>query len=154
MNTAHLTGTSPLLRLHDKNTKLNFLIDTGAALRALPAGQSDCFKNGDVTLRAANNSIINTYGSRQLIFDFELPRPLTWKFLVADVSQPIICADFLLQHKLLVDLDRRRLIDTRNGTHVKAESSPCPTPHLNFLSVPPSTGDPFTRLLDDQPLHQ
>ena len=117
----------------------------------LPAGRSDRFKKGDVTLRAANNSIINTYGSRQLILDFGLPRRLTWKFLVADVSQPIIGADFLLQHKLLVDLDRRRLIDTRNGTRVEAESSPCPTPHLNFLSVPPSTGDLFTRLLDDFP---
>ena len=151
MNAAHATGTSPLLRLNDKNTKLNFLIDTGAALSVLPAGRSDRFKKGDVTLRAANNSIINTYGSRQLILDFGLPRPLTWKFLVADVSQPIIGADFLLQHKLLVDLDRRRLIDTRNGTRVEAESSPCPTPDLNFLSVPPPTGDPFTRLLDDFP---
>ena len=123
----------------------------GAALSVLPAGRSDRFKKGDVTLRAANNSIINTYGSRQLILDFGLPRPLTWKYLVADVSQPIIGADFLLQHKLLVDLERRRLIDTRNGTRVEAESSPCPTPHLNFLSVPPSTSDPFTRLLDDFP---
>jgi len=67
------------------------------------------------------------------------------------VSQPIIGADFLLQHKLLVDLDRRRLIDTWNGTCVEAESSPGPTPHPNFLSVPPSTGDPFTRRLDDFP---
>ena len=152
MNTAHVTGTSPLLQLYDKNTKLNFLIDTGAALSVLPAGRSDRFKKGDIILQAANNSIINTYGSQQLILDFGLPRPLTWRFLVADVSQPIISADFLLQHKLLVDLDRRRLIDTRNGTRVEAESSPCPTPHLNLLSVPPSTSDPFTRLLDEFPL--
>ena len=54
----------------------------------------------------------------------------------SDVSQPIIGADFLLQHKLLVDLDSQRLIDTRNGARVEAESSPDPTPHLNFLSVP------------------
>ena len=145
---AHATGPSPLLRLYDKNTKLKFLIDTGVALSVLPAERSDRFKKSDVTLRAANNSIINTYGSRQLILDFGLPRSLTWRFLVADVTQPIIGADFLLQHKLLVDLDRRRLFDTRNGTRVEAESSPCPTPHLNFLSMPPSPGDPFTRLLD------
>ena len=63
MNAAHATGTSPLLRLNDKNTTLTFLIDTGAALSVLPAGRSDRFKKGDVTLRAANNSIINTYGS-------------------------------------------------------------------------------------------
>ena len=51
----------------------------------------------------------------------------------------------------MVDLDRRRLIDTRNGTRVEAEFLPRPTPHLNFLSMPPSPGDPFTRLLDDFP---
>ena len=96
------------------NTKLNFLIDTGAALSVLPAGRSDRFKKGNATLRAANDSIINNYGSRQLILDFGLPRPLTWRFLAADVAQPIIGADLLLQHKLLVDLDSRRLIDTRN----------------------------------------
>lgn len=133
MNAAHATGPSPLLRLYDKNTKLNLLIDTGAALRVLPAGRSDRLKKGDVTLRAANNSIINTCGSRQLIFDFGLLRPLTWRFLLADVTQPIIGAYFLFQHKLLVELDRRRLIDTRNGTRVEAESSPWPTPHLNFF---------------------
>lgn len=119
MNAAHATGPSPLLRLYDMNTKLNFLIDTEAALSVLPAGQSDSvsdrFKKGDVTLRAANNSIINTNGSRQLILNFGLPGPLTWRFLVADVTQPIINADFLLQHKLLVDLDRRRLIDACRG---------------------------------------
>lgn len=119
MNAAHATGPSPFLRLYDKNTKLNFLIDTEAALSVLPAGQSDSvsdrFKKGDVTLRAANNSIINTNGSRQLILNFGLPRPLTWQFLVADVTQPIINANFLLQHKLLVDLDRRRLIDACRG---------------------------------------
>ena len=151
MNAAHATGTSPLLRLHDRNSKLNFLIDTGAAISVFPAGRSDRFKKGDVTLRAANNSIINTYGSRQLILDFGLPRRLTWRFLVADVTQPIIGADFLLQHKLLVDLDRQRLIDTRNGTRVEAEPSHCPTPHHNFLSTLPSTGNPFKRLLADFP---
>ena len=100
-------------------------------------------------MRAANNSIINTFGFQQLILDFGLSCPLTWQLLVADMTQPIIGADFLVQHKLLVDLDRGRLIDNRNGTHVEAESSSCPTPHLNFLSMSPSPGDPFTQLLDD-----
>lgn len=65
------------------------------------------------------------------------------------MTRLIIDADFPLQHKLLVDLDRRRLIDTRNGTRVQAESTLFPTPQLHFLPIPPSAGDPFTRLLDD-----
>ena len=93
----------------------------------------------------------NIYGSRHLILDFGLPRPLTWRFLVTGVIQLIIGADFLLQHKLLVGLDRRRLIETRNGAGVQAESLLCPTPHLNFPPIPPFSGDPFTRLLHDFP---
>ena len=51
-----------------------FLIDKGAAPSLFPAGQSDRFKKGDVTLGVANISIINTrYGSRQLILDSGLP---------------------------------------------------------------------------------
>lgn len=94
MNAAHVSGTSPLLRLYDKNTKLNFLIDMGAAISVFPAGRSDHFKKGDVTLRAANNSIINTYGSRQLSLDFGLPCPLTWRFLVADVLNLLLALIF------------------------------------------------------------
>ena len=48
------------------------------------------------TLRAANNSFIDTYGFKQLVLHFEVTSPLTWKFQVADVNQPIIGAAFLL----------------------------------------------------------
>ena len=151
VNAAQATGKSCLLRLFDKNTKQNFLIDTGAEISVFPAGRSDRLHKTDVTLRAANNSIISTYGFRRFTLDFGLPRPLTRRFLVVDVTQPIIGADFLLQHKLLVDLDQRRLIDTRNGTRVEADPSPCSTPRLNFISTSPPTGDPFKRLLEDFP---
>ena len=67
------------------------------------------------------------------------------------MTQLIIGADFLLQHKLLVDLDRRRLIETRNRTGVQAESLLFPTPHLNFPPIPPFSGDPLTPLLHDFP---
>ena len=120
VNAAHTTGSSQLLRVFDKNSKLHFLIDTGAEISVFPAGRADRFHKSDVTLRAANNSTINTYGFRQLTLDFGLPRPLTWKFVVADLNQSIVDADFLLRHKLLVDLEKRRLLDTRNGTRVEA----------------------------------
>ena len=147
MNVAHSTGTSRLLRLLDKNSKQQFLIDTGAEVSVFPAGRSDRWIKGDVTLRAANNSFINTYGYKQFTLNFGLPRPLTWRFLVADVTQPIIGADFLLQHKLLVDLDQKRLIDTMNGTRIIAEPSTNQSPCLNNISTPPSSADPFTHLL-------
>ena len=102
---AQANGTSPLSRCHDKNTKLLFFIYTGAALGVSPAGRSARFKKGDVTLPAARDSFIN-----RLLFSTVSPRfwastPLTWQFLVAEVTQPIIGADFLLKLKLFVDLD-------------------------------------------------
>ena len=38
-------------------------------------------------------------------------RTYTWQFVNADVPRPILCADFLQAHTLLVDLHNRRLID-------------------------------------------
>ncbi|KOX80085.1 hypothetical protein WN51_08989 [Melipona quadrifasciata] len=46
-----------------------------------------------------------------LTLDLGLRRPYTWKFTVAQVQQPIIDADFLQYHGLLVDLRNRRIID-------------------------------------------
>ena len=151
MNAAHTTGSSQLLRVFDKNSKLHFLIDTGAEISVFPAGRADRFHKSDFTLRAANYSTINTYGFRQLTLDFGLPRPLTWKFVVADVNQPIVGADFLLRHKLLVDLEQRRLLDTRNGTRIEADSSPGLTPRINSVAASPSIDEPFKQLLDDFP---
>ena len=145
MNAAHTT-----LKLLDKNSKRFFLVDTGAELSVFPPCRADRLNKSNVTLRAANNSFINTYGLKQLVLDFGLPRPLTWKFQVADVTQPIIGADFLPQHKLLVDLDQKRLIDTRNGTRITAESSPDSTPSIHLISAHPPKG-PFTRLLEEFP---
>ena len=149
MNAAHTTGRSSLLKLLDKNSKRYFLVDTGAEISVYPAGRADRLNKSNVTLRAANNSFINTYGFKQFVLDFGLPRPLTWKFQVADVTQPIIGADFLLQHKLLVDLDQKRLIDTRNGTRIMAEASAGFSPSVQHISTHPCDKDPFTRLLEE-----
>ena len=151
MNAAHATGNSSLLKLFDKNSKRYFLVDTGAEVSVYPASRVDRLNKSHVTLRAANNSFINTYGFKQLVLDFGLPRPLTWKFQVADVNQPIIVADFLLQHKLLVDLAQKRLIDTRNGTRVIAETSTDTSPSIQHISTNQNKKDPFTRLLEKFP---
>ena len=61
MNAAHTTGSSQLLRVFDKNSKLHFLIHTGAEISVFPAGRADRFHKSDVTLRAANNSTIDHF---------------------------------------------------------------------------------------------
>ena len=50
-----------------------------------------------------------------------------------------------------MDLEKRRLLDTQNGTRVEAESSPGPTSRISSVAVSPSTSEPFKRLLDDFP---
>ena len=67
------------------------------------------------------------------------------------MTQPIIGADFLLQHKLLVDLNQKRLIDTRNGSRVYAEPSSDSSPRLNNISLPAADADPFIQLLPKFP---
>ena len=151
MNAAHSTGKSHLLRLFDSNIRQYFLVDTGSEISVFPATRSNRLHKTDLTLRAANNSTINTYGSKQLTVNFGLPRPPTWQFIKADVTQPIIGTDSLLRHKLLVDLDQRRLIDTRHGARVLAEVSNQSSPQVNQLYTPTTSADQFTKLLNDFP---
>ena len=96
MNAAHSTGKSRLLRLFDTNIKQYFLVDTGSEISIFPATIANRLHKTDLTLRAASNSSTNTYGFKQLTVNFGLPRPLTWRFIKADVMQPIIGADFLI----------------------------------------------------------
>ncbi|GFR05290.1 gag-pol polyprotein [Trichonephila clavata] len=65
-------------------------------------------------LFAANNSNILTYGSKLLNIELGLRRNFSWKFLIASVPIPIIGAHFLENFGLLVDLKRRKLIDSVN----------------------------------------
>lgn len=65
----------------------------------------------DYTLYAANGTKISTYGVKTLVLDLGLRRALRWTFVIADVRQPILGADFLVHYKLVVDLSARRLRD-------------------------------------------
>lgn len=67
---------------------------------------------------AANGSVIDTYGERILRLNLGLNRTFSWKFVVAKVSQPIIGADFLKHHGLLVDLRQRRLSDSQTHNSI------------------------------------
>ncbi|KOC61824.1 hypothetical protein WH47_06162 [Habropoda laboriosa] len=66
-------------------------------------------------LSAANGTPIATYGTKTLTLNLGLRRDFTWRFVVADVSKPIIGADFLAHYGLLVDIRNQRLIDQFNS---------------------------------------
>lgn len=97
------TDQSRLL-ITDKATGMRFLIDTGADVSVIP--NRHAYKRVKCTnfkLYAANVSIIDTYGDHLLCLNLGFRRPYKWRFVVANVSNPIIGADFLRHHKLLID---------------------------------------------------
>lgn len=123
-------STSHRLFITDRNSKLTFLVDTGANISVIPKRTGTRPKPLPFTLYAANNSVIPTYGETTLDLDLRLRRPYRWKFIIADVSKPIIGADFLKHHRLIVDLKNRRLIDDVTNIAVNA-----PVCHTNIPTV-------------------
>ncbi|XP_050063093.1 uncharacterized protein LOC126552439 [Aphis gossypii] len=114
------------LFLTDRVSRIQFLIDTGADLcvypRSVVQGQRD---KSDYSLSAANGTTIATYGTITLALDFGLRRVFTWRFVVADVSKPIIGVDFLNHYNLLVDIRNQRLLDGLTQLTVQGQAAKC-----------------------------
>jgi len=105
--------TANLFYITDKPSGKQFLIDSGAQISVLPLTSLHIGKQTSLKLQAANGSQIKTYGSRQ--FSLHLNnKTYKWNFVIANVSRPIIGADFLRHYDLLVDVARKRLIHARS----------------------------------------
>jgi len=110
-------------------------VDTGAQVSVLPASaiQLQSSPNNNCSLlRAANGTLIRSYGTRLVPLKFH-SRTLTWKFIIADVAKPIIGADFLSHFDLLVDLSRQRLVDASTFSSIQCGSCPTLRPSLAHL---------------------
>ena len=83
----------------DRKSRYRFLIDTGANISVIPRTNKASISN-QYKLYAANGSEIKTYGEKTLILDLGLRRQYRWTFVIADVKQPILGADFLEKHNL------------------------------------------------------
>jgi len=89
----------------DHDTRISFLIDTGADLCVYPRKMLNGKpQRSTYELSAANGTIIYTYGTQTLTLNLGLQRVFVWRFVVADVSKPIIGADFFAFYELLVDI--------------------------------------------------
>lgn len=133
----------------DRSTKTQFLVDTGSDLcvyprSALPIRRARTSYN----LSAANGSNIATYGYLNLDLDFGLRRSFVWRFVVADVTKPIIGVDFLNFYNLIVDCRNKRLIDNLTSVTTVATLAICE----NVSSVKVVTGDTrYHKILDEFP---
>lgn len=92
----------------------------------------------DYQLFAANGTGIATYGWVQLELNLGLRRVFNWRFVVADVSKPIIGVDFLSFFNLLVDCRQHRLIDGLTSLSVLVSAG---TSAEEIVSVKAVVGD-------------
>lgn len=108
-----LNNTSRLF-IYDKLSNNHFLIDTGSDLSIVPPTIKDKNQssNNTIELYAANGTRIKTYGQKLITVTLGLRRNLEFSFIIADVTKPIIGADFLAYFNILVDLKNRKLIDS------------------------------------------
>ena len=140
---------SKLLYVADKRNKCKYLIDTGGAVSVLPKSCANKISEADcLPLVAANNTTINTYGTSKRVVDVGLKRDYTWNFIVADVQQSIIGADFLMHYSLLVDLRSRCLGDIRTGLAIPASLSSIKPLSLNRVDA---VHNDYTKLLGQFP---
>ncbi|GFY05000.1 hypothetical protein TNCV_561321 [Trichonephila clavipes] len=84
--------------------------------------------------------------------NLSLSRPFIWTFIIADVSSPIIGADFLKPFNLLIDLKKKRLVDVETSLFTSCVFSNIEQPSIltvdanisfkNILSEYPDLSNP------------
>lgn len=141
-----------LLVINDETSGRGFLVDTGAQVSVLPATQHD--RDSMVQqlphLQAANGTPIQTFGKVDLVVCFG-GRRMMGTFYIANVKRPLLGADFLLRHNLLVDLAGRRLVDAENVCIGMAVTSIDSEESSSRLEVVSEITDTYTLLLKEFP---
>ena len=99
---------SRLFYVTDQATGLCFLVNIEAEVSSV-SNLNHCKKN--LCLQAVNNILIATYGNRLLTLNIGLRCTFQWVFIIANVKNPIIGADFLHHYSLLVNVGHNRLVD-------------------------------------------
>ncbi|GFU88559.1 hypothetical protein TNCV_4442361 [Trichonephila clavipes] len=98
------------LFLLDRKSGQKFLIDSGCEICVIPPSPTmNKSPQSNFSLFAANNTEIPAYGMVRKELNLGLRRPFIWTFIIADVSSPIIGADFLKHFNLLIDLNKKKV---------------------------------------------
>ncbi|GFV15581.1 retrovirus-related Pol polyprotein from transposon 297 [Trichonephila clavipes] len=130
------------LFLLDRKSGQKFLIDSGSEICVIPPSPTmNKSPQSNFSLFAANNTKIPAYGMVRKELNLGLRRPFIWTFIIADVSSPIIGADFLKHFNLLIDLKKKDL----SNPSLISKSASHGTVHHIITTGPPVTARP-TRL--------
>lgn len=129
---------SRLFYILDHTTSSRFLVDTGAEVSIIPPSRAErSRRHWNFNLLAVNNTEIATYGVRSLTLNLGLHRTFRWLFIIADVKQPILGADFLQHFGLLVDMRHSQLSDSTTQLKVCGISTHNTSLQLSLLPKDP-----------------
>lgn len=131
-----LLQTSRLF-IYDKLSNNHFLIDTGSDLSIIPPLNKNKHTHFDnsIPLYAANGTQIKSYGQKVVTVSLGLRRNFEWLFIIADVTKPIIGADFLSHYNILVDLKNRKLVDSITNLKTKCSIESVSHNEINITTI-------------------
>ena len=112
--------------VYDRHSGQSFLIDTGADVSVFPASAKDRRTSSpSISLSAANATAIKTWGTRNIPLKITSKNVYTHEFHLADVTCPILGADFFIAHELVIDLKGKRLLSLdKASAFLKSNDSP------------------------------
>ena len=143
---------SRLFYVSDRSSGIRFLVDTGAEVSVIPPTCTDRRnQQGHFSLQAVNNTNIATYGARSLSLDLGLRRTFRWVFVIADVKQPLLGADFIRHFGLLVDVRQNTLSDSTTTLCVFGLSPSPPLSSTEIMCVQKTGDSVYSQLLSEFP---
>ena len=102
---------SPLPHIKDKESCLLFLLDSGAEIGLVkPLPHEHRNQQASNPLMTVNGAPIATFGFRTMYISFDKITTFRWIFVIADVSNNIIGADFLKHFDLSLDFASMKLV--------------------------------------------
>ena len=141
--------SNSLIYVHDEVEDRKWLVDGGALVSIVPptTAQRTAGPN-ETVLHAANGTKIRCYGSIDKIVTIA-SRSYPFSFIIADVHQSILGADFLAEFSLAPNHRDGSLIDLNSLDFIPATLATNEVSNpINFVS---DGSDPFMKLLDSYP---
>ena len=138
-----------LLYVHDKNNKIDWLVDSGALYSIVPPTLAQRAKGPqENSLQAANGTKIACFGTVEKSLTFG-SKTYSFEFVVADVKNHILGADFLAENYLAPNHRDGSLLDISSFNTIPAVvAQGKPPTHMTFVN---EVSDPFYKLLDQYP---